>query len=309
MVVLGLFDSKNHKSTIKELLEQLWEYQEAEANILVEIATLEYEEGDSDDAIGFLEKAIDIYNELGFDEQEALMLDLIGDIYRNNDDISNAIDYYRKSYKLCSKLDNSLKDDVLIKINEIDDELKTTQSADGHKRKGGPLTGSSSLESAPGADDEGEFQPIDEDSVDYVAIGRRLDDIIGFLDESAVYGTYQNYENALFRVKEAYEMAQSIGDTKGEAALLLIMGDMSLKEEKTKKSLEFFIKSLKLFKKIGDKKGESISRLMIGTAYFLLGETDEGSVYLRDSMETIKHLKDDDIETAALALLKSIYGD
>jgi len=55
------------------------------------------------------------------------------------------------------------------------------------------------------------------------------------------------------------------------------MGDITLKEEKTKKSLEFFQKSLKSFMKIGDKKGRIHISLMIGTAYFLLGETDVGS--------------------------------
>jgi len=68
------------------------------------------------------------------------------------------------------------------------------------------------------------------------------------------------------------------------------------------------MKSLKLFRKIGDDKGEAISRLMIGTAYFLLGETDEGSVYLRQSMEKIHYIDDKNLEKAALALLKSIYG-
>ena len=47
--------------------------------------------------------------------------------------------------------------------------------------------------------------------------------------------------------------------------------------------------------------------MMMGTAYFLLGETNEGSDYLRQSMEIIKHLNDPDMENAALALLNSIY--
>ena len=56
-------------------------------------------------------------------------------------------------------------------------------------------------------------------------------------------------------------------------------------------------------------KGQAISKLMIGTALFLLGETEEGSDYLRKSMDIIKDLEDVNIEKAALALLKSIYGD
>jgi len=111
----------------------------------------------------------------------------------------------------------------------------------------------------------------------------------------------------MFHLEEAYQMASSIDDKKGEAALLLIMGDVSLKGEKTKKALDFFHKSLNFFQRIGDKKGESISRLLMGTAYFLLGDVNEGSEYLRQSMDIIHGLDDPVLEKAALELLNSIY--
>jgi tetratricopeptide (TPR) repeat protein len=301
---MDIFKRKeDYGTSLKILLEQLWEYQEAEANLMVEIATMQYENGDTDDAIGFLEKSVEIYHELGFTESEATILDLIGDVYSSTEDVQNAMDYYYKSLMLCSSLDTPLNAEVSNKIKEYEAELETTKNKAAKKSmvesENDNLTESKvSNESSILEDDE---------SVDYVNIGKRLDDIIGLLDESAVYATYQEFENPMAHLKEAYQMASSIGDAKGEAALLLIMGDITLKEEKTKKSLEFFQKSLKSFRKIGDKKGESISRLMMGTAYFLLGETDVGSKYLRQSMDIIKHLNDPFIEKAALALLNSIY--
>ncbi|MBI5459822.1 tetratricopeptide repeat protein [Methanobacterium sp.] len=301
---MDIFKGKeDYGTSLKKLLEQLWEYQEAEANLMVEIATLQYENGDTDDAVGFLERSVKIYHELGFIEEEATILDLIGDVYSSTNDVQNALDYYYKSFKICSSLDTPLEGEVLNKIKEHEAEIEATKNNAVKKAiaEGGE---DALLES----EESGKPYTLDGDeSIDHVKIGKRLDDIIGLLDESAVYSSYQEFENPLVRLKEAHQMASSIGDEKGEAALLLIMGDISLKEEKTKKSLEFFQKSLKSFMKIDDKKGESISRLMMGTAYFLLGETDEGSKYLRQSMEIIKHLNDPDIEKAALALLKSIY--
>ena len=300
---MDFFKGKDdYGASLKKLLEQLWEYQEAEANLMVEIATLQYENGDTDDAIGFLEKSVEIYHELGFIEEEATMLDLIGDVYSSVDDIQNALDYYYKSFKLCSSLDTPLEAEVLNKIKEYEAEIETNNKT---AKKSTKRSKADSLQVSEVSDKSNSFE--DEESVDYVKIGKRLDDIIGLLDESAVYGSYQEFENPMAHLDEAYQMANSIGDDKGEAALLLIMGDITLKEEKTKKSLEFFQKSLKSFRKIGDRKGESISRLMMGTAYFLLGETDEGSRYLRQSMDIIKHLNDPVIEKAALALLNSIY--
>ncbi|NYB52570.1 MAG: tetratricopeptide repeat protein [Methanobacteriaceae archaeon] len=306
MLITEVFDSNDSQNSIKELLEQLWEYQEAEANLLVEIATLHYENEDTEDAIAFLEKAADIYHELEFTEQEAVILDLIGDVYNNMDDVENALDYYKQSFRLTSKIDTPLKEEVLNKIKSIEGANKTGKTDESYREK--------ILDFAPSSLDSesqllaGSEISTEDETIAYEEIGKKLDDIIGLLEESAVYGTYQKFDNPMGHVKEAYEMASSIGDEKGEAALLLIMGDISLKNEKTKKSLEFFTRSLNLFRKIGDEKGEAISRLMIGTAHFLLGETDEGSVYLRQSMEIIKYLKDRDMEKAALALLKSIYG-
>ena len=114
---MAIFKGKDDYGTsLKKLLEQLWEYQEAEANLLVEIATLQYENGDTDDAIGFLEKSVEIYNELGFTQEEATILDLIGDVYSSTDDFQNAIDYYYKSLMLSSSLDTPLKAEVSNKI-------------------------------------------------------------------------------------------------------------------------------------------------------------------------------------------------
>ncbi|WP_236951017.1 tetratricopeptide repeat protein [Methanobacterium subterraneum] len=264
---------------------------------MVDIATLQYENGDINDALGFLEKSVKIYHELGFAEDEAIILDLIGDVYIGTDDIPNALDYYNRSLKLCLSLNMPLKAEVTDKIKKYGEYLQINE--DGVNK--GKL----------GFDDESFLSPdVDVDySIDYVNIGKKLDDIISLLDESAVYSTYQEFRNPMAQLEEAYEMAHSIGDENGEGAILLIMGDLSLKDEKTKKSLEFFKRSLNSYRKIGDMKGQAISKLMIGTALFLLGETEEGSDYLRKSMDIIKDLEDVNIEKAALALLKSIYGD
>ncbi|AUB59696.1 MAG: tetratricopeptide repeat protein [Methanobacterium sp.] len=295
---MGIFSGeKDYSTSLKELLEQLWEYQEAEASLMVDIATLQYENGDINDALGFLEKSVKIYHELGFAEDEAIILDLIGDVYIGTDDIPNALDYYNRSLKLCLSLNMPLKAEVTDKIKKYGEYLQINE--DGVNK--GKL----------GFDDESFLSPdVDVDySIDYVNIGKKLDDIISLLDESAVYSTYQEFRNPMAQLEEAYEMAHSIGDENGEGAILLIMGDLSLKDEKTKKSLEFFKRSLNSYRKIGDMKGQAISKLMIGTALFLLGETEEGSDYLRKSMDIIKDLEDVNIEKAALALLKSIYGD
>ncbi|MGZ4857022.1 MAG: tetratricopeptide repeat protein [Methanobacteriaceae archaeon] len=291
LLILGIFDGKKKPDeTIKKYLEQLWEYQEAEASILVEIATLHYENGNMEEAIEFLKEAVDIYNKIGHSEQEASILDLIGDLDMALDKTEAAIDNYRQSYKLLSSLNSPLKDDVFNKLKEFEKtEIERDISTEPPK------------DEVPKSTEELE-------TPDYAKIGGKIDDIIGLLEEYAVYRTYQKYKNPMAHIKEAYDMSQSIGDQKAEAALLLIMGDISLKEEESQKALDNFLEALNICRKIGDQKGEAISRLMTGTAYFLLGDTDNGSIYLRQSMEIIKQMGDPKIEGAAMELLNSIYG-
>ncbi|MBI4813545.1 MAG: tetratricopeptide repeat protein, partial [Methanobacterium sp.] len=131
---MDIFKRKeDYGTSLKKRLEQLWEYQEDEANLMVEIATLQYENGDTDDAVGFLEKSVEIYHELGFTEEEATILDLIGDVYSSTDDVQNALDYYYKSFKICSSLDTPLEGEVLNKIKEYEAEIKATTDKSAEK--------------------------------------------------------------------------------------------------------------------------------------------------------------------------------
>ena len=51
-------------------------------------------------------------------------------------------------------------------------------------------------------------------------------------------------------LKNAYEMSSGIGDTSGKATILLIMGDVSLKESKTDDALKYFNKAWKISRKL-----------------------------------------------------------
>lgn len=193
---MKLFKKKDeYDDSLKVLLDQLWEYQEAEANLMVEIATLHYENGDTDNTIGFLEKSVEIYHELGFDEQEATIHDLIGDVYWNIDDLSSALEHYYKSLKISSNLKIPLEMEVLTKIEECESKQKELE----YKKVDKTIP---TLES--------EKSDESEDSIDYIKLGKRLDDIVALLDESSVYCTYQDYENPMFHLEEACEMADSI---------------------------------------------------------------------------------------------------
>jgi tetratricopeptide (TPR) repeat protein len=296
-VVTAIFNRKDSNTTpLQKCMEQLAEYQEAEANLLVEIATLYYENDDTEEAVRFLDKAVNIYGELGYSEQEASILELIGDVYVGIDNNNNALDYYRQSYKLYSSTDVISKDEVLEKINKLDD---TDQKRD-----------ISGVENKISTEELEEVKSVshESNSIDYVEIGKRLDDVLMLLDEYSVYEAYKNYKNPLSHIQEAYEMSSSIGDEKGEAALLLIMGNIQLKEKRSKNALDSSTEALHRFRKIADQKGEAISMLLIGTLYYILGDNDEGYAYLSQSIDILKDIGELKTEKVAKDLLNSLYG-
>lgn len=293
LTVIGLFDREEKRKSIEQLFKELWELQEVEADILIEIAIYYYDAGDPNEALTFLKKAADIYNQLGHDENESQILELIGDVYRDIDPYKS-IEYYNQASEAYYDMDSAHAEAILKKIEEIKQNLQI-------KDEKLPEEIEAVLEVR-----ESE-KPGMISKVDYEDIGYKLDEIINFLDESSIYSTYQKLSNPLKQLQEAYEMSRSIGDKKGEAALLLIMGDLCLKNEKTKNSFNYFQESLDIYRKIDDKKGEAIANLMIGTLCFLLGSTEKSMLHIKNSLDILKYIDDKELLKAARSLLKTLY--
>jgi tetratricopeptide (TPR) repeat protein len=290
---MGIFDSKEEGKPLKKYLEQLWEYQEAEADLLVEIATIYYENDDSPEAVNYLEKAAEVYKELGYNKQEASLLDLIGDLYYGMNDNENASDYYRQSYKIYSSESDPTQEEVLNKLKKLD--VSSESSGDATVEKTFPPI--PKVESGPS------FSRV---SLDDVEIVERLDDIIMLLNEASVYESYKNFKNPMEHVREAYDMSSSIGDEKGQAALLVIMGNIFLKDHNSNNALDSFEKALKIYRRIDDKKGQAIALLLIGASYYILGASDQTSTYLNEAISILKDTEDLDTEIKANNLFKAL---
>ena len=92
LLIAGVFDRlsggnpselpESEEYTLEDYKEILNEYKYAEAEILINIATINFEENHVRESLKNLEKAIVIYKELKDIGKQALVLDLIGDINR-----------------------------------------------------------------------------------------------------------------------------------------------------------------------------------------------------------------------------------
>lgn len=314
LLIMGVFDrfsggGSNEKrdeqgNTLEDYMEMLEEYMDAEAEILLNIAIIHFDDENITESIKNLRKAIEIYKELDNKEQEALVLDIMGDINKYRERTADALENYRDAYDLYTQIKSDNASDVKGKINE----LENVQYAESSQGKF-----SYTVEDKPS---QTTMTKVVEPKIDvkevkqksnYSNISDNIEAVIGMLEGSDTYKAYAESENPLEELQKAYDMSSGIGDTAGKASLLLIMGDASLKQSNIDKALKYFKQALEYYQEIDNKTGEAVANLMIGTAYFLQGDMDSVSQSFRKSIEILRENKDLLGENIAMDLMNAIY--
>jgi tetratricopeptide (TPR) repeat protein len=306
LLITGVFDRISGGSedkpiepdeyTIEDYQELFNEYRGAEAEILINIATIYFEEEDINKSMKTLEKAIAIYKELQDVNKQALVLDLMGDINRYNNKNSSALKNYREAYASYSDVESDHKNELLEKIKE----LEVQQSA-GEAQNIYNYGITSNVPS--------EVRTPQEQSSDYLKIRENIEEVIDMLNGADTYLSYAKSEDPMQDLESAYEMSSGIGDNTGISTLLLIMGYVSLEKSETNDALKYFNEGLEKFQDIDDKMGEAVSRLLIGTADYINGNMDKVSSNFRKSIELFRDLEDIDGENIAMKLMNAIYEE
>lgn len=307
LLITGVFDrlsggNSNNGSneakeyTMEDYQEMLKDYKDAEAEILINIATIHFENENIPESIKTLKKSIKIYAELEDLGKQGLVYDLMGDVNRYNNNISNAIEDYKKAYKFYFKINSDYKNEIKEKINN----LEILESAGGPQminNIGLPTTIPS------------EVPTSDVPPSDYTKISKKIEEVIGMLKGADTYMSYAKSQEPMEQLENAYEMSSGIGDDSAKSTLLLIIGYVSLEKYKTHDALKYFEASLENFQEIEDKKGEAVSRLLIGTADYINGDMDKVSSNFRKSIQILRDMKDISGETTAMELMNSIYEE
>ena len=305
LLMTGIFDrfsggstseetNASEEYTIEDYQEMLNQYKDAEAEVLINIATIYFEKENIEESMKNLEKAIDMYDELNDVGKKALVLDLIGDINRFNKKNKSALKNYKEAFKLYSKIKSEHKDELREKIKELEVK-KSAQDVE------------NLYDDVPSKSTEN--IPLQVKKSDYTKISANIEEVIGMLKGADTYISYSKSENPMEELENAYEMSSGIGDDSAKSTLLLIMGYVNLKRSQTDDSLKYFNESLQNFQELEDKLGEAVSRLLIGTAYYIKGDMDMVNNNFRKSIEILRELKDLLGENIAMRLMNAIYED
>ena len=133
LLITGVFDmlsggntgkesNENKEYNMEDYQELLKEYKNAEAEILINIATIHFENENIPESIKTLKKAIKIYAELEDMGKQGLVYDLMGDVNRYNKNNSSALEDYKNAYKFYFKIKSDYKNEIKEKINGLENQ-------------------------------------------------------------------------------------------------------------------------------------------------------------------------------------------
>ena len=88
-----------------------------------------------------------------------------------------------------------------------------------------------------------------------------------------------------------------------------MIGNLLLKEEKSHSALSYFKDAFDIFYEIGDKKGEAVSLILIGAAYFTSGDLKKMADVFRKSIKAFQKLGDKYGESVAIDVLNTLYNE
>lgn len=291
--ILGVFDViKKKEDTVEDYLQRLDELQAEEFDILINIGVIYLESENFEESLKFFEKALRMAINLKNDELEAFVLDSIGDVYFNKGEILNSLEYYNESLKIYSSKKSPLVEELKAKIKEAKRIKEEIELSELEKIKNKSVSNSEDYYEA-----------------DLVKLKPKLDNMIKLVESTSIYEIYINEKDALLNLKEAFRISRAIGDESGEAALLLIMGNETLKQKKYDQSAKYLENSKLLFQHLGDESGLAASMIILGTVNFIQGDIDGVSENFRKAVEKFQHLENKNAESVAIEILNALYNE
>lgn len=291
--VLGIFDAiKKREESLEDYIQRLDELHAEEFDLLIDIGVIYLELEKFDESLKFFEKALRMAINLKNDELEAFVLDSIGDVYLNTGEILKSLEYYNESLRIYSSNKSPL-------VTELKDKIKELQLI----KEDMELSELEKIKNKSASNSEDDYD------ADLVKLTPKLDNIIKLVESTSIYEIYTNEKDALVNLKEAFRISQDIGDESGEAALLLIMGNETLKQKKYDQATKYLENSKSLFQHIGDESGLAATMIILGTVNFIQGDIDGVSENFRKAVEKFQELKNKNAESVAIDILNALYNE
>lgn len=288
--VLGIFDflkGEDEGESLEKYLRKLEDLLEEEFDTLVRIAGFYAEEGDTREALDYLERAYSVASEMNDEELMAFALDSMGDVYLSDRKVKTAMEYFMEALRIYTSVNSPLRADLREKIKEVEKIREAMDIASINRLR---------EESESGMPE-----------VDLEVIEPLLNRLVDSVQSLTLYES-GSYEDSISQIREAYQIARDIGDTSTEASLQLVLGLYSLKNEDFDESRRYLKKAEALFRKTNNELGLAVTLVLLGTLDFIGNNADGVASSFRAAVEILQKLDEKELESVTLELLNTLYS-
>ncbi|MBC7111315.1 MAG: tetratricopeptide repeat protein [Methanothermobacter sp.] len=288
--VLGIFDflkGEDEGESLEKYLRKLEDLLEEEFDTLVRIAGFYAEEGDTREALDYLERAYRVASEMNDEELMAFALDSMGDVYLSDRKVKTAMEYFMEALRIYTSVNSPLRADLREKIKEVEKIREAMDIASINRLR---------EESESGVPE-----------VDLEVIEPLLNRLVDSVQSLTLYES-GSYEDSISQIREAYQIARDIGDTSTEASLQLLLGLYSLKNEDFDESRRYLKKAEALFRKTNNELGLAVTLVLLGTLDFIGNNADGVASSFRAAVEILQKLDEKELESVTLELLNTLYS-
>jgi len=300
---VGSIDKLKKKGSLKNYKKRLKEYQENEADILIDMAMLCFEDERYEEALDYLRQAQWTYHRLNFKEGRAYVFDLIGDVYLSMREMDKALEKYKKSFEMYASIKSPLKSDELEKIKEVEDIKEAIEIANGNKSE---IFEEDLYEKTQLTESSEEYI---ECHLNYEKVALKLENIIKLIKKLYNVNEVSKEEYETGYIQKSIYDARDEHNYHKEIALYLLTGYYLIGEQKQYSALKSFKEAFHISRKIDDEKGEGFSLLLLGAVYYILGSKDKIYEVFKKSIQIFKRLGYDEGESTAIDLIDTLYSE
>ena len=312
---IGVIDNLKKKGSIKHYEEKLQEYQENEAEALIDIGLIYYDNEQYEESLNHLKKAGKIYSSINEKESEAFVDDIMGDVYLSMREMDKALAKYQNAFQRYSAARSSMKNELREKIKEVNDIKDAIELANDEKIKteienGYPdITKEISGEADDVDETYSEEETINNCYLSYEKISSKLEKIMETIEKkyNIKEPTKAEYESGYFQ-KSIFEAHKS-EETNKEVALLQVLGNFLMKEDKPYSAMQNLKTAFNVSYENQDKEGEAFSLLLLGVVYYLLGKEDKIYNVFKKSLNIFKEIKYKKGENIDLEIINTLYNE
>ncbi|MCA2660364.1 MAG: tetratricopeptide repeat protein [Microcystis sp. M049S2] len=332
LLSLGLVVTAPHLTVIASpLLVQTDLRQEAdrlyqESLELFQSGTLEGYQG----ALGKLQQALKLYEQLDSKSEQALVLTGLGRIYSALGEKQKALDYYQQALPLWRAVgDRAGEATTLNNIGRVYSALGEKQKALDYYQQALPLSravGDRAVEAIILTGIGGVYDALGEKqkALDYYQQALSLWRAVGAAEgtqsarsgEAAtlnniglVYDDLGEKQKALDYYQQALSLSRAVGDREGEASTLNNIGAVYDDLGEKQKALDYYQQALPLWLAVGDRSGEAATLNNIGFVYYALGEQQKALDYYQQALPLSRAVGNRSGEAVTLTGIGLIYRD